>query len=195
MVADVRFHGVRTTPPDRLAAMATERKDYAQCTPPPSYSRRTRGLRLPRGSAGRLRRPRGRLEFFHPAVGHRPHRRRRGRCRAGWRVFLPTTPNCLRSPNLNPKLLHAVQEAADDAADDGIDIFVTTGWRSKAYQQQLLDEAVAEYGSEREARRSVGTPEQSHHVTGGRGGHRSDRRRQLAQPARNPLRAVPDLRE
>ncbi|WP_239513892.1 M15 family metallopeptidase [Streptosporangium sp. 'caverna'] len=68
--------------------------------------------------------------------------------------------------NLDPKLLHAVQEAADDAADDGVDLFLTTGWRSKAYQQRLLDEAVVKYGSEREARRYVGTPEQSHHVTG-----------------------------
>jgi zinc D-Ala-D-Ala carboxypeptidase len=68
--------------------------------------------------------------------------------------------------NLDPKLLHAVQEAADDAAEDGIHMFLTTGWRSKAYQQRLLDEAVVKYGSEREARRYVGTPEQSHHVTG-----------------------------
>jgi hypothetical protein len=68
--------------------------------------------------------------------------------------------------NLNPKLLHAVQEAADDASHDGIGMFVTTGWRSKAYQQQLLDEAAVKHGGERAARRYVNTPEQSHHVTG-----------------------------
>ncbi|MBC6461352.1 M15 family metallopeptidase [Actinomadura sp. HBU206391] len=67
---------------------------------------------------------------------------------------------------LDPKLLGAVQQAADDAADDGIEMFVTTGWRSKAFQRQLLDEAIHKYGSEREARHYVDTPERSHHVTG-----------------------------
>ncbi|MFC4586540.1 M15 family metallopeptidase [Sphaerisporangium corydalis] len=68
--------------------------------------------------------------------------------------------------NLDPKLLRAVRKAADDASRDGIGIYLTSGWRSKAYQQRLLDEAIVKYGSEREARRYVDTPERSHHVTG-----------------------------
>jgi zinc D-Ala-D-Ala carboxypeptidase len=68
--------------------------------------------------------------------------------------------------NLNPRLLRAVQKAADDAARDGVEMFLTTGWRSQAYQRRLLDEAVRKYGDEREARRYVATPERSHHVTG-----------------------------
>ncbi|MEW9530912.1 M15 family metallopeptidase [Microbispora sp. NPDC049125] len=67
--------------------------------------------------------------------------------------------------NLDPKLLHAVQKAADAAARDGVEMFLTTGWRSEAYQRQLLGEAVVKYG-EREARRRVSAPAQSHHVTG-----------------------------
>ncbi len=68
--------------------------------------------------------------------------------------------------NLDPSLLRAVQEAAAEAHEDGISLKVTSGWRSKEYQQQLLDEAVAKYGSLEEAREFVNTPEKSAHVTG-----------------------------
>lgn len=68
---------------------------------------------------------------------------------------------------LDPELRAAVAAAARDAlADDQIDVRITSGWRSADYQQRLLDEAVAEYGSYREARRWVNTPEDSTHVTG-----------------------------
>jgi D-alanyl-D-alanine carboxypeptidase len=53
-----------------------------------------------------------------------------------------------------------------DAQSAGIDMFVTSGWRSERYQQRLLEEAIITYGSEAEARRWVNTPEQSTHVTG-----------------------------
>jgi zinc D-Ala-D-Ala carboxypeptidase len=43
---------------------------------------------------------------------------------------------------------------------------VTSGWRSKAYQQRLLERAVARYGSLDVARRLVSTPEKSAHVSG-----------------------------
>ncbi|GAA0424873.1 D-alanyl-D-alanine carboxypeptidase [Acrocarpospora corrugata] len=79
------------------------------------------------------------------------------------------SPHDIESPaiaNLDPALPRAVQQAADDAAGDGIDMFLTTGWRSEAYQRQLFGEAVVRYGSEREALRYVSTPERSHHVTG-----------------------------
>ncbi|GLY15676.1 D-alanyl-D-alanine carboxypeptidase [Kineosporia sp. NBRC 101677] len=67
---------------------------------------------------------------------------------------------------LRPALLAAVREAAADAAEDGVDLRVTSGWRSAQYQQHLLDEAVDEYGSYEEARRWVNTPDGSKHVTG-----------------------------
>ncbi|WP_246059743.1 M15 family metallopeptidase [Herbidospora galbida] len=68
--------------------------------------------------------------------------------------------------NLDPALLRAVQEAARDAADDGVEMFLTTAWRSERYQRQLYEEAITKYGSEREARRFVSTPDRSRHVTG-----------------------------
>ncbi|WP_188305633.1 M15 family metallopeptidase [Streptomyces sp. CBMA123] len=43
---------------------------------------------------------------------------------------------------------------------------VTSGWRSKAYQQRLLDKAVEKYGSLERARQFVNTPEKSAHVAG-----------------------------
>ena len=68
--------------------------------------------------------------------------------------------------NLDPALLAAVQQAYTDAANDGVEMFITSGWRSVRYQQALLDEAVVTYGSLAEARRWVNTPERSTHVTG-----------------------------
>jgi LAS superfamily LD-carboxypeptidase LdcB len=67
---------------------------------------------------------------------------------------------------LAPELLDALRAAATDAAADGIELLVTSGWRSPAYQQRLLDEAVAQYGSAAEAARWVATPETSAHVSG-----------------------------
>lgn len=68
---------------------------------------------------------------------------------------------------LAPALLDALRRAATDAANDGMTFYVTSGWRSPAYQNQLLREAVAEYGSEAEAARWVATASTSPHVTGG----------------------------
>ncbi|MGH2550274.1 MAG: M15 family metallopeptidase [Thermomicrobiales bacterium] len=68
--------------------------------------------------------------------------------------------------NLEPELREAIQDAAVDAKSDGIEVVITSGWRSKAYQQQLLDEAVVTYGSLVEARKWVNTPEKSTHVSG-----------------------------
>jgi D-alanyl-D-alanine carboxypeptidase len=67
---------------------------------------------------------------------------------------------------LDPNLLGALREAATDAADDGVEFFVDSGWRSPAYQEHLLQEAVSKYGSEEEAARWVATPETSPHVSG-----------------------------
>jgi D-alanyl-D-alanine carboxypeptidase len=68
--------------------------------------------------------------------------------------------------NLDPELLGALRQAATDAADDGVEFHVTSGWRSPEYQEQLLRDAVSEYGSEEEAARWVATPETSLHVSG-----------------------------
>jgi zinc D-Ala-D-Ala carboxypeptidase len=68
--------------------------------------------------------------------------------------------------NLDPDLLGALREAATDAADDGVELFVDSGWRSPEYQDQLLREAVSEYGSEEEAAQWVATAETSAHVSG-----------------------------
>ena len=68
--------------------------------------------------------------------------------------------------NLDPSLLRALRRAATDAAGDGVQFEVTSGWRSSAYQEQLLREAVATYGSEEEAARWVAAPDRSAHVSG-----------------------------
>jgi hypothetical protein len=68
--------------------------------------------------------------------------------------------------NLDPDLLQALHEAATDAAHDRVEFFVDSGWRSPEYQNQLLREAVSEYGSEEEAARWVATADTSAHVSG-----------------------------
>jgi zinc D-Ala-D-Ala carboxypeptidase len=68
--------------------------------------------------------------------------------------------------NLDPELLGALRQAATAAAGDGVEFYVDSGWRSPEYQEQLLQEAVSEYGSEEEAARWVATPNTSAHVSG-----------------------------
>jgi hypothetical protein len=68
--------------------------------------------------------------------------------------------------NLDPALLAALRQAAAHAADEGTELFVDSGWRSPAYQERLLREAVSKYGSEEEAARWVATPDTSAHVSG-----------------------------
>jgi D-alanyl-D-alanine carboxypeptidase len=68
--------------------------------------------------------------------------------------------------NLDPALLGALRQAAKDAAGDGVEFIVNSGWRSPAYQEQLLQDAVSEYGSEEEAARWVATADTSPHVSG-----------------------------
>jgi D-alanyl-D-alanine carboxypeptidase len=68
--------------------------------------------------------------------------------------------------NLDPALLRALRRAASDAADDGVELYVDSGWRSRAYQEHLLHQAISKYGSEAEAARWVATPNTSAHVSG-----------------------------
>jgi D-alanyl-D-alanine carboxypeptidase len=67
---------------------------------------------------------------------------------------------------LDPGLLKALRRAAKDAARGGVKFYVNSGWRSPAYQNQLLREAVSTYGSEKEAARWVATADTSPHVSG-----------------------------
>lgn len=67
---------------------------------------------------------------------------------------------------LDPSLLKAIQDAAAKAAAEGIDMKITSGWRSKGFQQRLFDDAVRVYGSVDIARQFVASPEVSKHVVG-----------------------------
>ena len=82
---------------------------------------------------------------------------------AGTTVFDDEVPGVA---NLDPALLRALRQAATDAADDGVEFFVDSGWRSSAYQEQLLRQAVSKYGSVQAAARWVATPNTSAHVSG-----------------------------
>lgn len=68
--------------------------------------------------------------------------------------------------NLDPALLAALRQAATDAAGNGVAFVVNGGWRSPEYQDQLFQEAIAEYGSPEEAARWVATAATSSHVSG-----------------------------
>jgi LAS superfamily LD-carboxypeptidase LdcB len=68
--------------------------------------------------------------------------------------------------NLDPALLIAVQQATTAAAAEGVTMTITSGWRSPQFQQQLLDDAIAIYGSLPAARQYVQTPDHSRHVLG-----------------------------
>jgi D-alanyl-D-alanine carboxypeptidase len=68
--------------------------------------------------------------------------------------------------DLDPDLLRALREAATGAEDDGVTFYVNSGWRSRAYQNELLSEAVSTYGSESAAARWVATADTSPHVSG-----------------------------
>jgi zinc D-Ala-D-Ala carboxypeptidase len=67
---------------------------------------------------------------------------------------------------LDPALLKAIQDAADAAKAEGIDVRITSGWRSIGFQQRLFDDAVRTYGSVDIARQFVASPEVSKHVVG-----------------------------
>jgi FtsP/CotA-like multicopper oxidase with cupredoxin domain len=68
--------------------------------------------------------------------------------------------------NLDPDLRAALRRAATDAAVDGVEFYVNSGWRAPGYQEQLLRDAIAKYGSAAEAARWVATPQTSAHVSG-----------------------------
>ena len=67
---------------------------------------------------------------------------------------------------LDPRLLAAVQNAARSAASDGVDLEITSGWRTKGFQQRLFDDAVRTYGNVETAQQFVASPDASRHVFG-----------------------------
>ena len=67
---------------------------------------------------------------------------------------------------LDPSLVNAIQEATKAAATDGVDVKLTSGWRSKGFQKRLFDDAVATYGSVDVASQFVASPDVSMHVLG-----------------------------
>jgi LAS superfamily LD-carboxypeptidase LdcB len=67
---------------------------------------------------------------------------------------------------LDPELVRRVDAAAADAAAEGVSLTITSGWRSAADQQALVEQMVVRYGSEQEAHRWVLPPETSAHVQG-----------------------------
>jgi hypothetical protein len=64
---------------------------------------------------------------------------------------------------LDPDLRAALILAA---ADSGFTFHITSGWRSRAHQERLFEEAVTRYGSEQEASRWVARPGTSVHEHG-----------------------------
>ena len=81
----------------------------------------------------------------------------------GTTVFDDEVPGVAK---LDSDLRGALRRAATDAANDGVQFHVDSGWRSAAYQERLLSEAISKYGSEEEATRWVATPNTSAHVAG-----------------------------
>jgi hypothetical protein len=67
---------------------------------------------------------------------------------------------------LDPALLASLRRAAKDGAEDHVAFDVNSGWRSPAYQEHLLDEAISKYGSREQAEHWVATPARSAHVSG-----------------------------
>ena len=102
----------------------------------------TDALRSGRGEPGELH------SALRPRTQHRALGEPDGAVPNGTTVFADEVPGVA---NLDPALLGALRRAAIDAADDGVALFVDSGWRSPAYQEHLLREAVSEYGSEQEA--------------------------------------------
>lgn len=67
---------------------------------------------------------------------------------------------------LTAEMAARVDQAIRAAAEAGFSLTVTSGWRSRDYQQGLFDEAVERHGSEEAARQWVLPPDESMHVRG-----------------------------
>jgi len=68
--------------------------------------------------------------------------------------------------NLDPGLRDALAGAEAAASAEGIVFEITSGWRSRPYQEWLFRDAVTTYGSSEVAAQFVAAPDRSSHVTG-----------------------------
>jgi zinc D-Ala-D-Ala carboxypeptidase len=147
----LRDHGPAPTGgPDRFG-QPPGRPSGAAIPGPPGAAAPGRSAATPGGADPRDRPQRGALSLANGAVPN------------GTTVFDDEIPGV---GNLDPTLLDALRRAATVAANDRVKFVVTSGWRSPEYQNQLLREAVSEYGSEKEAARWVATADTSPHVSG-----------------------------
>ena len=121
-------------------------------SPSPSSATAAPPVEVPHGAHRELRRG------HHGALGEAD-----GAVPDGTTVFDGGVPGVAK---LDPALLGALRQAAKDAAGDGVELVVDSGWRSRAYQQHLFQEAVLKYGSDQQAARWVATPGTSAHVSG-----------------------------
>lgn len=79
----------------------------------------------------------------------------------------PSDDDTTPATGLDPELLVRFTAAQEAAAADGVELVLTSGWRSGEEQQRLVDEALARYdGDVQEAHRWVLPPEASAHVAG-----------------------------
>uniref|UniRef100_UPI000B21B5EB M15 family metallopeptidase n=1 Tax=Cellulosimicrobium cellulans TaxID=1710 RepID=UPI000B21B5EB len=78
----------------------------------------------------------------------------------------PAGPAASAADGLDPELVRRFEEARAAAAAEGVELRITSGWRSAAEQQELVERALERYGSAEEARRWVLPPESSEHVAG-----------------------------
>src|SRR3954471_13429196 len=123
-----------------IAAFAAALGSHSQPSPLPAAS-------SPSGPAPPIDR--------RPREGGRPLGEADGAVPDGTTVFDTELPGVAK---LDPALLGALRQAAADAEDDRVEFVVDSGWRSPAYQEQLLHEAVLKYGSEEKAARWVAAP-------------------------------------
>ncbi len=81
-------------------------------------------------------------------------------------ALAPPTSGPTEATGLDPELERRFEAARAAAEADGVELTLTSGWRSAEDQQELVDAAVARYGSQEEARRWVLPPQTSEHVAG-----------------------------
>nr|WP_067689849.1 M15 family metallopeptidase [Nocardia jejuensis] len=67
---------------------------------------------------------------------------------------------------LNPRLAEAFSQASAQAEAEGVELWITSGYRSPGEQESMWEDGVATYGSPEAARRWVLPPGESTHVTG-----------------------------
>jgi len=82
-------------------------------------------------------------------------------------VPLPVAPTGVgNTDHLDPTLRRQIDRAMSAAAADGVDLHITSGWRSRAEQEQLYEQAIEKYSSPEAASHWVLPPDKSAHVKG-----------------------------